>query len=77
MKIQQKEKEESKLPLNATELSDEIRKIGAAFDALAKTKLKQRVLLLLIADITGLSTSTIQRVLDALPRLETEFLKSK
>lgn len=60
-----------------SEMADAVKKLSQVGAALRESNLSERAILILLADITKMSKSDIQKVLNALPRLEKEFLKEK
>lgn len=70
-----KQPENENIPMEV--LANSIVKIAEASEALRKSRLKERTLLLLIQDYTKLSQRDIKAVLDALPLLEVAYLKPK
>jgi hypothetical protein len=58
------------------DLADEIQKLSEIGAELANSKLKQRTIVLLLADMTKLAQRDIKAVLEALPVMRKTFLKS-
>lgn len=56
-------------------LAQHIVDVSRAWKTIVHGRLTQRVLVLLIRDITGLNVTDIEKVLDALPVLEKRYLK--
>lgn len=56
-------------------IAQSIIEISNGFKKLASSKIKPRVLYLLIKDLTGLPIGTIEKVLNAIPELEKQFIK--
>ena len=76
MTIELKTKEgEEELPLEI--LVEHIQKLSDAGKQFQNSRLKNRVIVLLLKDITGLGVREIEMVLFALPKLESQFLKPK
>ncbi len=74
MTINLKTKEgEEELPLEI--LVEHIQKLSDAGVQIQNSRLKSRVIVLLLKDITGLGVREIEAVLFALPKLESQFLK--
>lgn len=75
MKVQKgpPQSEPEKLPLD--ELAHHIRILSNIGLQLRNSKLKEKAILVLLRDMTGLSYRDIKTVLQALPMLEKEFLK--
>jgi len=57
------------------ELGDGIMKVAKVGEQLQKSNLKERAILLLLRDMTGLSMGDIKAVLEAIPMLDMKFLK--
>lgn len=60
-----------------TIMESSIIKIANAFEEIEKSQLQQRVIILLLEDMTGLSQKTIKTILDAAPLLKSKYLKEK
>lgn len=56
-------------------LGEEIRKVSQIGKAITASKFKRKGLVLLLAEISGVNRTDINKVLDALPELEKEYLK--
>lgn len=56
-------------------LAQAIVDLSAAGRALLNSRLKKRTLMLLLKDASGVSLHQIEKILDALPQLEKEYLK--
>lgn len=56
-------------------LTEEIRKLSQIGEAVKNSKLKQRVILLLLQDMTKISMRDVQIILEALPNLEETYLQ--
>ena len=52
-----------------------IQEVAAAFKKIKDSKLKERVILLLIKDATGLGLSEIEQVINAAAHLDKRYLK--
>lgn len=72
LKIQEGQEE---LPLEM--LVEHIERISNIGHSIKNSRIKQRAVVLLLKDMTGMNIGDIERILDALPRLESEFLKPK
>lgn len=57
------------------DLTEEIRKISQLGKAINSSDLNRRALSILISEMTKVSRSNVILVLDALPKLEQEYLK--
>lgn len=49
--------------------------VSKAFKRLNESRLKRRVIVLLLQDMTGISINSINTILDAVPKMEEHFLK--
>lgn len=56
-------------------IADHVAVIAEVGKMIKNSRLKERAILLLLKDATGLSMTDISRVLDALPKLEMKYLK--
>lgn len=70
-----KQPENEEIPMEV--LAEHIAKISQASSALKESRLKDHTVLLLLHDLTKLPRRDIRLVLDALPALETNYLKPK
>lgn len=52
-----------------------ISRISQAFATLGKTRVSRKLITLMVKDMTGVSYVDINKVLDALPALEKQYLK--
>lgn len=62
-------------PIPLTVLAEHIAKLSVFGKHIKESRLKRRVIVLLLHDMTGVNMGSIQSILDALPLLEKEFLK--
>lgn len=65
--------ENEDLPLEL--LAEHVAKLASIGKQLKASKLKERLILLLLKDMTGISMTDIGEVLKALPKLEQRYLK--
>lgn len=70
-----KKNEEADEPMEV--ISTAIIEVSRGFQKLSNSRLQQRVIVLLIKDITGQSISDIEKVLYAATRLENKYIKQK
>lgn len=68
-------KQDEKNPIPTEVIAEAIVEISAAIKKLNNSKLKPRVVYLLIKDMTGVPLGTIETVLNAAQSLEKTFLK--
>jgi hypothetical protein len=70
-----KKNEENPEPMEI--IAEAIIEVSRGFQKLSNSKLQQRVIILLIKDMTGQSISDIEKVLNAATRLENKYIKQK
>lgn len=70
-------KKNDKNPEPMEVIAEAIIEVSRGFKKLSNSKLQQRVIVLLIKDITGQSISDIEKVLYAATRLENKYIKQK
>ena len=68
-------KRDEKNPQSMELIADSIIEISKGFRRLSESRLKQRVIVLLIKDLTGVSMGDIEKVLNAAQQLEKQFIK--
>jgi hypothetical protein len=56
-------------------MAEHIEKLSRAADALKTSRLREKTILVLLKDMTGMAQRDIKLVLDALPLLERHYLK--
>lgn len=70
-----KEQEALQLKERMEAITDGVVKLSVAAEAMNKSGLTQRAILLLLRDMTGVGMDTIKLVLEALPELKNKYTK--
>lgn len=72
IKVKSNEQDREPLELIAKSIID----VANGFDAINKSRLTKRAVLLLLRDCTGVGMNDIEKILDAGPKLKAHYIKS-